>query len=44
VSGDSGWVGVALEGGEVSLVPSSLADIRFDLLVDLVDAIGAGTR
>jgi hypothetical protein len=39
LSGDSGWVGMSLSGGNVSMVPSSLADIRYDLLVDLVDAV-----
>ncbi|MGN6721838.1 MAG: hypothetical protein ACTHJM_04425 [Marmoricola sp.] len=41
VSGDSGWVGISLSGGVVSMVPSSLAAIRFDLLADLVDAVTA---
>lgn len=43
VSGDGGWVGVALSGGRVSMVPSSLTDIRYGLLVDLVDAVSAGS-
>lgn len=43
VSGDGGWVGVGFNGGRVSMVPSSLADIRYALLVDLVGAVSAGS-
>lgn len=41
VSGDSGWVGLGLEGGQLAMVPSSLEDIRQALLIDLVGAITA---
>lgn len=43
VTGDGGWVGVGLSGGRVSIVPSSLADIRYALLADLVDAVSTGS-
>lgn len=41
VSGDSGWVGLGVKEGQISMVPSSRSDIRDALLTDLVGAISA---